>query len=49
MATAPTVVKQAALTIKHIDTELHGHSNSVNGIKDLFMAQNRDVHVFALK
>ena len=49
IATAPTVVRQAALAIKDIDTELHEHANTVHGIKDLLLAQNRDVHVLAIK
>ena len=49
MASAPTVVRQAALAIKDIDTELHEHANTVHGIKDLLLAQNRDVHVLAIK
>ena len=49
MASAPTVVRQAALAIKDIDTELHEHANTVHGIKDLLLAQNRDVHVLAMK
>ena len=42
-------VRQAALEIKEIDTELHDHANTVHGIKDLLLAQNRDVHVLAIK
>ena len=49
MATAPTVVRQAALVIKDIDTELHEHANTVHGLKGLLLAQNRDVHVLANK
>ena len=49
MASAPTVVRQAALAIKEIDTELHEHANTVHGIKALLLAQNRDVHVLAIK
>ena len=49
IATAPTVVRQAALVIKDIDSELHEHANTVHGIKDLVLAQNRDVHVIAIK
>ena len=49
MASAPMVVRQAALAIKDIDTELHEHANTVHGIKDLLLAQNRDVHVLAIK
>ena len=30
MATAPTVVRQAAPAIKDIDTELHEHGNTVH-------------------
>ena len=48
-ANAPLVVKQTALAIKDIDTELHEHANTVHGIKDLLLAQNRDVPVLALK
>ena len=44
MAPASTVVRQAALAIKEIDTELHKYANTVHGIKDLLLAQNRDVH-----
>ena len=41
MASAPTVVRQVAL---------HEHAaNTVHGIKDLLLAQNRDVHVLAIK
>ena len=49
MASAPTVVRQAALAIKEIDTELQEHANTVQGIKDLLLAQNCDVHVLAIK
>ena len=43
------MVRQAALAIKDIDTELHENANTVHGIKDLLLAQNRDVHVLAIK
>ena len=49
MASAPTVVRQAALAIKEIDTELYEHANTVHGIKDLLLAQNRDLHVLVKK
>ena len=49
MVSAPTVVREAALAIKDIDTELHEHANTVHGIKDLLLAQNRDIHVLAIK
>ena len=42
-------VKQAVLTIRSISTELHEHAHTVHGIKNLVLAQNRDVHVVALK
>ena len=29
--------------------ELHEHTNTVHGIKDLLLAQNRDVHILAIK
>ena len=50
LATAPTVVRQAALVIKDIYTGLHEHANTVHGgIKELLLAQNHDVHVSAIK
>ena len=42
-------VKQAVLAIRSISTELHEHAHTVHGIKDLVLAQNRDVHVLTLK
>ena len=29
--------------------ELHEHADTVYGLKDLLLAQNRDVHVLAIK
>ena len=49
LTTAPTVVRQAALAIKDMDTQLHEQAKTVHGIKDLLLAQNRDVHVLAIK
>ena len=49
MVSAPTVVRQAALAIKDLDTELYEDANTVHGIKDLLLVQNRDVHVLAIK
>ena len=49
IASALTVVREAALAIKEIDTEFHEHANTVHGIKDLLLAQKRDVHVLAIK
>ena len=43
------MVKQATLAIKDIDMELHENVNAVHGIKHLFLVQNRDVHVLAIK
>ena len=49
MATGPKVVRQAALAIKDIVTELHEYANTVHGGKDLLQVQNRDVFVLAIK
>ena len=37
------------MALKDIDTELHEYAHIVHGIKDLVLAQNRDMHVLALK
>ena len=37
------------MALRHINTELHEHTNTVHGIKDPVLAQNRDVHVLAIK
>ena len=42
-------VRDSIMALKDIDTELHEHTHTVHGIKDLVLAQNRDVHVLALK
>ena len=44
-----THIKQAVMAIRSVNTELQEHTHTVNGIKDLVLAQNRDVHVLALK
>ena len=49
MATAPTVVRQAALAIKVIDTELDEYTYTLHGFKFLLLAQNRVAHVLAVK
>ena len=49
LQSAPTHVKQAVMTIRSVSTELHEHAHTVHGIKDLVLAQNRDVHILALK
>ena len=46
---APTHIEQAVMAIRSVNTELHEHTYTVHGIKDLVMAQNRDVHVLAIK
>ena len=46
---APSDVKQAVLAIKSVSTELDEHTHTKHGIKDLVLAQNRDVDVLALK
>ena len=45
---APTHIKQAVMAIRSVNTELHEHTHTVHGIKDLVLAQNRDVHVLAI-
>ena len=44
---APTRVN--VMAIRSVNTELHEHTHTVHGIKDLVLAQTRDVHVLALK
>ena len=46
---SPGGVRESIIALKDIDTELHEHTHTVHGIKDLVLAQNRDVHVLALK
>ena len=46
---APSGVRDSVLALRDMDTELHEHANTVHGIKDLFLAQNRDVHVLAIR
>ena len=46
---SPGGVRESIMALKDIDTELHEHTHTVHGIKDLVLAQNRDVHVLALK
>ena len=49
MQNVPGHIRQAALAVHSVGTELHEHTHTVHGIKDLLLAQNRDVHVFVLK
>ena len=46
---SPGGVRESIMALKDIDTEHHEHTHTVHGIKDLVLAQNRDVHVLALK
>ena len=48
-STAPECVKQMAFVINSVCMELHEHANTVHGLKDLLLAQNRDVRVLAIK
>ena len=45
----PSGVRDSIMALRDIDIELHEHAHTVHGIKDLVLAQNRDVHVLALK
>ena len=47
--TAPKYVREVSLTINEVNLELHEHTNTVHGLKDLLLAQNRDVHILAIK
>ena len=45
----PSGVRDSIMALKDINTELHEHTHTVHGIKDLVLAQNRDMHILALK
>ena len=47
--TAREYVKQMGFVVDSVSMELHEHANTVHGLKDLSLAQNRDVHVFSIK
>ena len=51
MQNVPGHIRQAALAVHSVGTELHEHTHTVHGIKDkdLLLAQNRDVHVLVLQ
>ena len=49
MQNVPSSLRQAALAVRSVSTELHEHTHTVHGIKYLLLAQNREVHVLALK
>ena len=46
---SPGGVRESIMALRDIDTELNEHTHTVHGVKDLVLAQNRDVHVLALK
>ena len=45
----PTTCQAKAEVLRMIGTELHEHQVTKRGLKDLHPAQNRDVHLLALK
>ena len=47
--TAPEYVKQMVFVVNSVSMELHEHANTIHGLKDLLLAQNRDVHILAIK
>ena len=47
--TAPEYVKQVVFVVNSVSMELHEHANTIHGLKDLLLAQNRDVHILAIK
>ena len=49
MQNVPSHIRQAALAVHSVGTELHEHTHTIHGIKVLLLAQNRDVHVLVLK
>ena len=44
----PTQCQEQADVLRLIGTELHEHQSTMRGLKDLHLAQNRDVHLLAL-
>ena len=49
MQNAPPGVRDSVMALRDIKTEPHEHTDTVHGIKDLVLAQNRHVHVLAIK
>ena len=49
LQSTPSGVRDSIMALRDINTELHEHAHTAHGINDLFLAQNRDVHVLALK
>ena len=46
---APKYVREVSLAINEVNLELHEKTNTVNGLRDLLLAQNRDEHILAIK
>ena len=46
---APNHITQAVLATRSLSSNLHEHAHTAHSIKDLVLAQNRDVHVLAIK
>ena len=46
---APDYVKQMAFVVNSVSMELHEHAKTIHGLKDLLLAQKRDVHILAIK
>ena len=44
----PTQCQEQADVLRLVETELHEHQLTMRGLKDLHLAQNRDVHLLAL-
>ena len=45
---APSGVSVVVLALRDLDSELHEHANTMHGVKDLLLDQNRDVHELAI-
>ena len=45
----PTQCQEQADVLRLVGTELHEHQSTLRGLKDLHLAQNRDVHLLALR
>ena len=45
----PTQCQEQADVLRLVRTELHEHQSTMRGLKDLHLAQNRDLHLLALK
>ena len=47
--TLPEACKEHVNTLRESDVELHEHHATVRGLAELRLAQNRDVHLLALR